>query len=228
MRLITKFVGIAAGAIALGSCASTSPNMTAEQRAERGAVMVILKNVDNRKMWLSGAAANSDTGEFRKDMNGFFMNIGNLPSGILHMAFSNQIKDVEEKALSATFKNLPAGEYGFVNIYDETRSNCFDERTKIFDVKPGYVNLVTLPASKGFLKKGFFKSEPENPPVNWDYSLNMTESELLHLYETGLKEHFKINMPVRISTFKNASFETDSKPAVSYLCLVSEFKFSTF
>lgn len=222
MKAVFKSFASVLTALALGACASTSTNMSAEDQAEMGAAMFVMQDIDGKMMWLSGAAAYAETNTFRNDRVGFFLNIGDMPPGILPAIFSNRVQDLDGQKITATFKNLPGGDYGFVNIYDETRSNCFNERTKIFDVKPGYVNLVIVPPSKGFLKKGFFESKPESPSVDWDYSVNLSDAELLKLYETGLKAQFEIDMPVRISEYKSASFETRSRPKVSYLCFIQE------
>lgn len=212
-------------ALTLLSCATAPTEESSDQNLGKGALIIVFKEIKGETLFLQAASVESSSAKFKEKGPGFFMNLGDVPYGILPAVFSNYSVEVPGPAgedYMGTYKNLPAGKYVFMALYDETRSTCFHERSKVFDVKPDFVNIVVLPPSKGFLKKGFFKSVPETPPVDWDYSADVSDAELLEMYETVLKDAFKLDQPVRVSEVTYASFEPRSKPALSYLCFLPE------
>lgn len=209
--------------VSVVGCAATSTNLSPEQRLEMGAVIVMSGNVDGATLYLGGSPVDTQQELFRSDQNGFLMNVGALPPGILPAMFADVSEDLTDdrgRNLTATHKNLKAGNYAFISLYDTQSSACFHEGTKVFDVEPGYVNLVALPSSTGFLKKGFFESQPEDPSVDWDHSASLADEELMDLYEESLKEAYGFDMPVRVSDVQFATFEPNARPSVSYTCLL--------
>ena len=130
---------------AISGCATSSGAPSGESLADqgvgKGAVMIIMKDLEDRTVFVGSSRVDRDLQQFSKKIPGFVTVLGDVRPGILTAMLvksSSKFKTSDGKEYIGTYKNVRAGDYIFTGIYDEVRSGCFAEQTKVFDVKPGF------------------------------------------------------------------------------------------
>ncbi|WP_291038059.1 hypothetical protein [Hyphomonas sp.] len=179
----------------LASCASGAALVP---EAEKGAVIFVMKDEGNWTANVTASRADSENQRFVLDQNGISMYIGKAP--LVWAQPSARASSAQGGRIVANFQLVPPGEYVFVSIYDDESkaAGCFSSHSKLFDVQAGAATIVALPDGENYKKAG---------RSGWKFSPNVTDSELLQLYEDDFANIFGLELPGRVSDTISVSFE---------------------